>query len=294
MSYLACACERQQRVPLGFLGLSTTAPAKVSTVPVAVKPSLASTSSAPGGTQTVNATTLAQSICKQYGHCPGGSNPFMTDLENAISTRFLFPYTPQKSCGANPSGTGSTIATIGSAGTKIGAGVLAAAAVTGPAAPIVAGIGAIVSLIGGLIGHHAQAVATQDDLLCANVPQANAVLQAIDAGLANGSVTPAQATQAYQQLQSQFSAAMKTDPSYKTGDALWLYNVIVLPAVIQARNADLQAGVLTGGAPGPWTQTAASPLASVDSALASLESVFTSGGMAPWLVAGALAVLFLI
>jgi len=232
----------------------------------------------------VDATAIAQAICQKNGKCPGGSNPFMNDLIGAIQSRFLFAYTPQKSCTATGSSSAATGLMVASAASGAAAKVIAMVApATGPLAPIVAGIAAVTALIGGIVSHHAKAVATQDDLLCANVPQANQVLQAIDQGLASGSITPAQASQAYQQLASQFLAAMKTDPSYKRGDALWLYAVIVLPAVIQARLQDLANGQITGGAEGPWTTAEGQAAAS----LGTTPSVL-------WWIAGGIAAVWLL
>jgi hypothetical protein len=248
--------------------------------------------------------------------CTAGfsNSDFTTFIMSAISTRFLPPY--QKSwgfTGVNCTGyttslpTGETIATIGKVGASTAgavtggltaAGAIAAGSTLAVAVPV---IGAVIGLITGIIGiisaHHAQAVATQNELLCQLVPGANQALQTLDAGLAGGSITPSQASSALSSLQTQLASGLQTDPSYKHGDALWIYN-LAMTAVCSARNTDLSNGLLTGGAPGPWTQaggssTAAAP-GSVEATADSIVDSLTSSSTLPWLLAGAAALLFLL
>jgi len=164
-------------------------------------------------------------------------------------------------CPAGPGGSSST----GLAVTKIaGVGVGAAAGVTGAlvssgliassaltaAIPVVGAIVApILAIIGTIFANHQKAIGLQSSVLCENVPAANAALQQIDAGLSNGTITPAQALKAYPTLLSGFTAAMKSDPSYKTGDAMWGY-VQALQAVLAQRALDLQGAGATGAAGG--------------------------------------------
>lgn len=134
-------------------------------------------------------------------------------------------------------------ATITSAAGGItAAGAVAAGAAAGSVVPVV---GTIVGIVAGLIGsifgaHHAQAVAAQNNALCTAVPATNAALQQIDQGLAAGTLTPAQASGYYSQIQSQFTAAMKAGTSYKACDALYAYN-LALEMVLAARQQDLAA-----------------------------------------------------
>jgi hypothetical protein len=144
-----------------------------------------------------------------------------------------------------------------------------------------------------IVGNHAKAVQEQDSILCQAVPAVNNMLAQMDAGLAGGSITPSQASSAYASFLSQFSSEVQSDPSYNSGDALGGY-LIALQCVIAARNQDLSNGVLTGGAPGPWTQTAtaSSATSSVSGAVASVESVVTNYW--PWLAIAAAAAFFLL
>jgi hypothetical protein len=193
---------------------------------------------------------------------------FVNELQNALQNRLLQwpPLPANANCTGAPASSGAAkitqTASIG-AGTVaattqalVSSGLIAASGVT-TAIPIVGAIVAPVLLIlGTIFADHAKAVQLQTNVLCENVPAANAALQQIDAGLAAGTITPAQALAAYAQIQSSFTAAMKSDPSYKTGDALWGYNQ-ELQAVIAQRTADLQseypsaagAGIASSGLP---------------------------------------------
>jgi hypothetical protein len=185
---------------------------------------------------------------------------FITELQNAIQNRLLQwpPLAKNATCSSAPASSGAAKVTqaasqgIGAAAGVTGAlttgGIIGASAATA-AIPIVGAIAAPVLLIlGTIFSNHAKAVQLQSNVLCENIPAANAALQQIDAGLAAGTITAAQALSAYSQIQTSFTAAMKSDPSYKTGDALWGYNQ-ELQAVIAQRTLDLQNGVGTSGAP---------------------------------------------
>lgn len=186
-----------------------------------------------------------------------GSQIFQSFLQEAISSRLLPAPTKQNAstdCSggqvSNASGKATSIASTAIATGTTVAHVLAPAL---SAIPIVGTIAALFTgVLSGIFTHHAQAVQMQSNVICENVPAANQLLQQIDAELASGTATPSQASAAYQTILAQFTAAMKSDPSYKTGDALWGY-VQGMTAVVAARNADLQAGVLTDGSPAPWT-----------------------------------------
>jgi hypothetical protein len=177
---------------------------------------------------------------------------FMTFLQQAISSRYLPSPTPQNaSTTCQQTGSSSTAlnvtkyasAAAGAAGSVAAIPAVAAALpLLGPAALIAA---PILAIVGTIFANHAKAVALQSNVLCENVPAANAAFQQIDAGLANGAISPAQASVAYQTMQSSFAAAMRSDPSFKTGDALWGFNQ-AMQAVIAQRMLDLQA--LPGGA----------------------------------------------
>lgn len=186
-----------------------------------------------------------------------GSQIFQSFLQDCISTRLLPMPTQQTAStdcsGGQVSNAAGKAASIASTAIATGTTVAHVLAPALSAIPIVGTIAAVFTgVLAGIFTHHAQAVAMQSNVLCENVPACNQLLQQIDSELASGTATPSQASAAYQTILSQFTAAMKSDPSYKTGDALWGY-VQGLTAVVAARNADLQAGVLTGGSPAPWT-----------------------------------------
>lgn len=307
---------------LGFLAATAAAPT-VKSVPVVKAPTLAASSAAaaaPSGASLESATEAAalKSVCPSgVGKSPctaGFSNSDFTNFINsAIQTRYLPPYQSSWGfSGVNCSGYTTSLNTdqkVGSIGGTVAktsgavtagltaSGALAAGGAAAVALPVIGVvIGLITSIIGIIGAHHAQAVATQNQLLCQLVPAANQALQQIDAGLAGGSITPSQASSAYSTLQQQLASGLQSDPSYKHGDALWIYN-LAMQAISNARNADLNNGVLTGGAPGPWTQKAAGSSAaagSVESTVDGAISSITSGSNLIWLIAGAAALLFLL
>lgn len=201
---------------------------------------------------------------------------FLQALTTSMQNRLLVwpPLPGQASCSGMPSsstaqkvtaiGAGAVSAAVPITGALVSTGVIAGGALTA-AIPVVGAIVAPIMLVlGTIFANHQRAVQLQSNVLCENVPAANAALQQIDAGIAAGTITPAQALSGYQQMLSSFQAAMKSDPSYKTGDALWGYNQI-LQGVIAQRTADLQgsagaSSILgTSGLPSwlPWAAGAA-------------------------------------
>lgn len=191
-------------------------------------------------------------------------NIFTSFLQQAIDSRTL-PLPTQQTASTNCSGQATASGaqqaakiTAAAAGVATGvtqslstSGAIAAGSAVGTVVPIVGTIvGAIAGLLGGIFAHHAQAVAEQSDVLCTNVPAFNAALAAIQQALSVGSITPAQASSDYDSLLSQFQSALKSDPSYKTGDALYGYN-LAAQAVVAALKQDLQtAAAATGGTAG--------------------------------------------
>ena len=280
--------------PRGFLGFLSAA-AVVSTAP-------ATTSS----TTAVDPAAITTSLCAGSKGC----NPtFIQTCQAAIAARFLPAYTT--ATGASNANACAGVSTNSETkGLSIGSSVAGSALSTTGAALSIAGlattaipivgaiIGAITSVVSIIVGHHSAAVKEQDTLLCQLVPATNALFQQIDAALASGQLTPAQAEAQYSSFLSQFMAELKTDSSYKTGDALWGYGLMV-QGIITARNQDLQNGVLTGGAPGPWTQTGASGAASsvvdsIESALGISGSSSTTTNYWPWILAAGAAAFFLL
>jgi hypothetical protein len=314
-----------QRGFLGYLAAAavvktaqqTASGTSKATTPAAVAAPAMAAQSASSLAASTNAAALA-SVCPSgvgKGTCTAGfsNSDFTNFINSAISTRYLPPYQSSWGfTGVNCTGyttslpTGETVAQIGKAGAStagaVTAGLTASGAIAAGSAVAVAVpvIGAVVGLITGIIGiisaHHAQAVATQNELLCQLVPAVNNALQTLDAGLSGGSITPAQASSSLSSLQSQLASGLQSDPSYKHGDALWIYN-LAMQAIVFARNQDLNNGLLTGGAPGPWTQAGGSSTAaasgSVESTVDSLVSSLTSSSTLPYVI-GAALLLFLL
>src|ERR1700683_2404244 len=195
------------------------------------------------------ATVLASSYCSGGDCSPSGG--FVAFLNQASQTRSLPAPTQENAsttcAGGGTSSTALNVTKLASAGVGVAASIaplVGASAVLGPAALIAA---PILAIVGTIFANHAKAVQLQSSVLCENVPAANAALAAIDAGLANGTITPSQASTAYATMLSSFQAAMKSDPSYKTGDALWGFNQ-GMEALIAQRQLDLHSS--GGAAPG--------------------------------------------
>jgi hypothetical protein len=200
-------------------------------------------------------------IDKQPCGCSVDTASMQTLFQTSIQQRLLL-WPPPDASFANCSGVTGASATQRAGQIATGAGGITTALTAGAtpliaasaAIPIigigVAAIGTIISMIGA---HHAQAVAAQNSALCTAVPATNQALQQIDAELAAGTITAAQAQGFYSQIQAQFTAAMKAGTSYKQCDALYAYN-LALQMVLAARTADLQtsANAAAGGllAPG--------------------------------------------
>jgi hypothetical protein len=306
---------------------TSTAPPVVASAPItataapatAAAPSTSSAASIEQQTETaaLNSVSATSSSC-YAGAMPTGGQAISShcqQLLQAIQQRYLPAYTTAtgasnaNACAGIGSGPNADqlTATIGKAATSTAAGVTGSLVATGAiaagsalavAVPVIGTVIGLITTIVGIIGaHHAQAVATQDELLCQLVPAVNNAWQTIDAGLAAGSITPAQASSSYSSLQTQFTSGVQSDPSYKPVDALYAYNRMVI-AITSARNSDLSNGLLTGGAPGPWTAAGGSGSsaapgsieATVDSAISSL----TSSSTLPWLLAAGAALLFLL
>lgn len=232
---------------------------------------------------------------------------FTSFLDQAISSRFLPAYTSATGASSNCSQfSGGASASISqglnitrAAGGAAAATAVAAGAAAGSVVPVVGTIvGVISGILANIFGHHAQAVEMQDEILCQAVPQTNSMLQQIDQMLASGQMQPADASTAYQTIYSQFAAGVGSDPSFKTGDAMYGY-LLALQAVIAARQQDLQNGVLTGGQTAPWAQPPAAAAGSAPGAPGAsgapgatpLASSGTS--LLPWLLVGGAALLLL-
>jgi hypothetical protein len=297
--YLACGCEHKQP-GIGYLAATASAtPAQVVPAP-AVK---SSASSIPAIVTQLCGSSPNYCSMKSGANKAGFLQAFLTE---ALTTRMIpYPATSQNAqmimeadartdCSSYASAPGTsaiaktaaiTSTVAKTAGTVASTIPLLAATPIPIIGPIIAGIGALVGFVTGIFSkHHAQAVAGEQADICSAIPKINAILQQIDAGLAAGSISPSQAQSAYSTLQTQLASALKQHTTFKTGDALWAFN-LALTGILQVRNQDLQNGVLTSGAPGPWTPAGASALGSIASALGLSPSAM------PWLVLGGAAAL---
>jgi hypothetical protein len=177
---------------------------------------------------------------------------FQSFLEQAIDSRAL-PLPTQQNASTTCSGQAAQSGAVqaakvtSAAAGAVTSGAIAAGAAAGSVVPVVGTIiGAIAGVLTGIFLHHSQAVAEQSDVLCSNVPAFNAAVQAIQQGVSQGSLSASAAQSDYQTLLSQFQAALQSDPSYKSGDALAGYN-IAAQAVVAACISDLQAAGGTSG-----------------------------------------------
>lgn len=225
----------------------------VSTTPgtIVSAPPVSNPVRSPGTTIQSSAQALIAQQCGSSGAKGCGFGVDTTEVEQlfetSINSGYLMWPPPsakwQTQCtGATTSQTAQSVMKIGGVGvTAAGAaaGIPAIAAVLpalGPAALIAA---PILAVVGVIFAHHQKAIQMQSNVLCENVPAANAAFQQIDAGLGNGTITAAAAIAAYQSLQSGFNSAMRSDPSYKKGDAMDAYNRAMM-LVVAARTAALQ------------------------------------------------------
>lgn len=216
-----------------------------------------------------SASAIIQQVCSAgVGKAPCttvNAASFTAFLTLAAQTRFLPPYTTSSGASSPSACTGlpsapnalqnaDQLASIGLGVGLKGASEIATSlgSAAASAIPIVGIIAQTATQIIGIIAaKHAAAVKNQDFILCQSVPATNNLLSQIDNALANGSLTVAQTASAYQSFLAQFTAAVKSDPSYKAGDALNGY-VVALQVVIAQRMADLNAGMLTNGASIPY------------------------------------------
>lgn len=158
-----------------------------------------STSPSPAAGSTLTVAQVIQAVN------PSHQYPQDSQMEQAIQGGQLTPgYNVPSECAQAGQGTG----TASKAEIASGAAVMKLAAATGPAAPFVAVGGAILSLIGAITGHHAQAVANEQTILCQAVPATNAALAQVISEVQGGTVTPAQGVQYLGQILSAFQSAV--------------------------------------------------------------------------------------
>lgn len=128
-----------------------------------------------------------------------------------------FDITQYPDCqGQSGTSVAGTALSIGGGLASSSAGLIAAlSAASGPLAPAVAIGGMLVSLVGGIFTHHAQAVSVEQRDTCAAAPAANQALQTIDQYFYGGQATAAQCSSALDAILSNFRSMVAA--SYKVG-----------------------------------------------------------------------------
>jgi hypothetical protein len=143
---------------------------------------------------------------------PGFTQAVYQEIVNAAQTGQFTDYNASaKSCLTSPSSTGArTLSLVSSGGGLALQGAVQAGLIaTGPATfGITIAIAGITALFGTIFSHHAQAVATENRILCASGPAANNYLQIIDQAVQSGRATPAQAKQALQSLLADYTSTV--------------------------------------------------------------------------------------
>jgi len=153
-------------------------------------------------------------------------------------------------CSLAPSG-----AAIKSAVTSSGAAIAGKVALMlpPPANVILAGVAAALNVFGALFAHHAQAVAKEQQVVCAAVPAASDALTAIEQAVAAGTVSPADGIAMLQNLlssfKSQVSSIIKENSSQCNAACVWVKQLTAIVAELTSQYQDLAA------------QQAANPLA---------------------------------
>jgi hypothetical protein len=158
-------------------------------------------------------------------------------------------------------------------GTSIAAGLGVSGAILGP---IGAAVGGLIGLFTAIFQHHAQAVAKEENVLCQAVPALNNTLQAIDAAVANGTLTPQGAIATMQSVQSEFANAVagiiKDDESHCNAACVWTKCLAALAIVRTSQWQAMQETQQTGSAGAQPVTPAAAANSVISSGNTSLPS----------------------
>jgi|SRR5579885_88320 len=144
---------------------------------------------------------------------PGFTQKDKTNYQQWVDSGFLPDYYKKSpgDCGTAASSLPGTLKAV-PALSVTGSSLLKFAAATGPAAPFVAAAGAVASVLGDIFGifggHHAAAVAKEQNTLCQIVPAANQALSIIDQALQQGQMTSADASAALDNTYSAYQQAV--------------------------------------------------------------------------------------
>jgi hypothetical protein len=142
---------------------------------------------------------------------------------------------------ANP-GSAQLAKTAAGISLTVGTGIAGALGVSGAIlGPIGAAVTGIIGLFTAILQHHAQAQAKEENILCQVVPALNNTLQAIDAAVADGTLTPAGAMATMADTQQEFASAVssiiKDDQTHCNAACVW---TMCLAALALVRNSQWQ------------------------------------------------------
>ena len=214
----------------------------------------------------------------KVNNTPGFTQAVYTDIVQAAqSGNFDIPLPATCSGqGGAPSGARlQQVAAVGAgAATKIG--LLIPALATGPGAIVVAGIAAAINIFGALFAHHAQAVAKENQAICASVPAAMDGLTAIEQAVSDGTVSPADGITMLNNLQSQFLQTITpvTKNTSSQCDAGCVWTKMMAAIVFELTSQ--------------WQNMAAQATGAAGSAASTSSSVSTTPSWLPWAAAAGL------
>lgn len=202
----------------------------------------------------------------------GFTQAVYNDIVNAAQTGEFTDYNAQaKSCLGQPSNTGARTLSLVSSGSGLAlqGAVQAGLIATGPATfGITIAIAGITALFGTIFSHHAQAVAKENQILCASGPAANNYLQIIDQAVQSGKATPQEAVQALQSLLADYTSTVqpiiKNDSSHCNAACVELKELTAIVAFKSSVYQDM-ANAAAAATPPQATSSGPAPAAPVSS-----------------------------
>jgi hypothetical protein len=197
-------------------------------------------------------------------------------------------------CSGVQSGTAKIVTTAAGIGVSIGGSV---AAMLMPLAvpiigPIIAVAEALIGLFSAIFTHHAQAVAKEENVLCAAVPALNQALAALDAAVADGTLTPAAAIGTMQNVQQEFanavSSIIKDDQSHCNAACVWTMCLAALALVRTSQWQQMEDVAAT-------SQTSTPTVTPAQATTAVISGQGTATALPSWLpIAAGIALLFFV
>jgi hypothetical protein len=225
----------------------------------------------------------------------GFTQAVYNDIVAAAAAGNFTAFNPSGCAGIKPSG--AKLAVIAGAAT---AGTMLLKFGGASANPILIGVGAgleVGSLIfSAIFSHHSQAVAKEQQVVCAAVPAASDSISAIDGAVQDGTLTPQQGIAALQQLlssfQGQVASIVKNSPSQCNAACVWTKMLTAIVAMKSSQYQDLanQQAATVASVPASLQPVASAllPIAStVQSAAASAQAAVQSAGLPSWLLPAA-------